>query len=67
MYPAFSKFLKNTVHMTPKMVIQRLILSHSKNYEVQANLTCRGVSKGMVEPGGIEPPTPCVQSRCSPS
>jgi hypothetical protein len=21
----------------------------------------------LVEPGGIEPPTPCLQSRCSPS
>ena len=23
--------------------------------------------KNLVEPGGIEPPTPCLQSRCSPS
>ena len=26
-----------------------------------------GRSRKMVEPGGIEPPTPCLQSRCSPS
>ena len=26
-----------------------------------------GLARGMVEPGGIEPPTPCLQSRCSPS
>ena len=25
------------------------------------------MGKNLVEPGGIEPPTPCLQSRCSPS
>ncbi len=39
----------------------------TKSQLEKAKLLLTNLKNKMVEPGGIEPPTPCLQSRCSPS
>ncbi len=67
---AFNSFVCATIHSLPQMVgLGGLEPPTSPLSGVRSNhLSYRpGFLLDLVEPGGFEPPTPCLQSRCSPS
>jgi hypothetical protein len=59
------EFLKNS--RAPCDACQSININQHQNRLIQAALVLNETQEVVVEDDGIEPTTPCLQSRCSPS